>query len=99
MCMRWGDDPAIRGGLESAWNLIVYANALAAKFRGSEVKNTSNPLRNGIINGEPVPDETFGWILRRLENAWALPCSAVDTGRSANGFPGAMKVVYLTRRH
>lgn len=64
--MMFGDDPDVSGGREAAdeasLNLIVYANALAAKYRGSDVKNVSSQLLNGIINGEPVSDETFGWI-------------------------------------
>ncbi|MEM9255828.1 MAG: cytochrome P450 [Pseudomonadota bacterium] len=64
--MMFGDDPDVSGGREAAdeasFNLILYANALAAKYRGSDVKNVSSQLLNGIINGEPVSDETFGWI-------------------------------------
>ncbi len=64
--MMFGDDPDVCGGRQAAdeasLNLIVYANALAAKYRGSDVKNVSSQLLNGIINGKPVSDETFGWI-------------------------------------
>jgi len=64
--MMFGDDPDVSGGREAAdeasFNLILYANALAAKYRGSDVKNVSSQLLNGVINGEPVSDETFGWI-------------------------------------
>jgi len=64
--MMFGDDPDVSGGRQAAdeasLNLIVYANALAAKYRGSDVKNVSSQLLNGIINGKPVSDETFGWI-------------------------------------
>ena len=41
---------------------MLYASQLAAKYRDSDVKNVSSQLLNGIINGEPVSDETFSWI-------------------------------------
>jgi cholest-4-en-3-one 26-monooxygenase len=64
--MMFGDDPDVSGGREAAdaatFELMIYANQLAAQYRDSDVKNVSSQLVNGIINGEPVSDETFGWI-------------------------------------
>lgn len=64
--MMFADDPDVSGGEDAAnaasFELLIYANELAAKHRGSDVKNVSSQLLNGVINGEPVSDETFGWI-------------------------------------
>ncbi len=64
--MMFSDDPEIPNGQELAdtasFELILYGNALAAKWRNSDVKNVSSQLLNGVINGEPVSDETFSWI-------------------------------------
>jgi cytochrome P450 len=64
--MLFGDDPDVSGGREAAdtasLELMLYAHELAGKYRNSDVKNVSSQLLNGVINGEPVSDETFAWI-------------------------------------
>ncbi|WP_415356077.1 cytochrome P450 [Halioglobus sp. Uisw_031] len=64
--MMFGDDPDVSGGREAAdtasLELMLYAHQLAGRYRNSDVKNVSSQLLNGVINGEPVSDDTFGWI-------------------------------------
>ena len=71
--MMFADDPDTSGGqdaaLQAATDLMVYAFDLAQKWRGSEVKNVSSQLLNGVINGEAVSDETFAWIVLMILSA------------------------------
>jgi cytochrome P450 len=71
--MMFADDPDTSGGEEAAEQaaaeLMVYAFELAQKWRGSEEKNVSSQLLAGIINGEPVSDETFAWIVLMILSA------------------------------
>ena len=71
--MMFADDPDVAGGQEvaqqAAADLMVYAYELAQKWRGSETNNVSSQLLNGVINGEPVSDETFAWIVLMLLSA------------------------------
>ncbi len=71
--MMFADDPDNAGGHEAAEQaaaeLMVYAFELAAKWRGSETKNVSSQLLNGEINGEPISDETFAWIVLMILSA------------------------------
>ena len=71
--MMFADDPDTSGGQDAAQQasveLMVYAFELAKKWRGSDVKNVSSQLLNGVINGEPVSDETFAWIVLMILSA------------------------------
>ncbi|MEH6584636.1 MAG: cytochrome P450, partial [Halioglobus sp.] len=71
--MMFADDPDASGGQEeaeqAAAELMVYAFELAQKWRGSDVKNVSSQLLNGKINGEPLSDETFAWIVLMILSA------------------------------
>ncbi|MEM8496553.1 MAG: cytochrome P450 [Pseudomonadota bacterium] len=71
--MMFSDDPDVSGGKEAAEqaaaDLMVYAFELANKWRGSETKNVSSQLLNGVINGQPVSDETFAWIVLMILSA------------------------------
>jgi cytochrome P450 len=71
--MMFADDPDASGGREeaeqAAAELMVYAFELAQKWRGSETRNVSSQLLNGVINGEPVSDETFAWIVLMILSA------------------------------
>jgi cholest-4-en-3-one 26-monooxygenase len=71
--MMFADDPDVSGGeaeaQQAAAELMVYAFELAQKWRGSDVKNVSSQLLNGEINGEPVSDETFAWIVLMILSA------------------------------
>ena len=71
--MMFADDPDASGGEEAAQQasveLMVYAFELAQKWRGSETRNVSSQLLNGTINGEPVSDETFAWIVLMILSA------------------------------
>ena len=71
--MMFADDPDISGGQEAAEQaaaeLMVYAFELAQKWRGSDTRNVSSQLLNGVINGEPVSDETFAWIVLMILSA------------------------------
>jgi cholest-4-en-3-one 26-monooxygenase len=71
--MMFGDDPDVSGGREAAdtasLELMLYAHQLAGIYRNSDVKNVSSQLLNGVINGEPVSDETFGWIFLTITHA------------------------------
>ena len=68
--MMFADDPDTSGGEEEAQqaaaDLMVYAFELAQKWRGSGEKNVSSQLLNGEIDGEPISDETFAWIVLML---------------------------------
>ncbi len=71
--MMFSEDPDASGGEEAAEQaaaeLMVYAYELAQKWRGSEEKNVSSQLLAGVINGEPVSDETFAWIVLMILSA------------------------------
>ncbi len=71
--MMFADDPDSSGGEEAAQQasveLMVYAYELAQKWRGSEEKNISSQLLAGVINGEPVSDETFAWLVLMILSA------------------------------
>ncbi len=71
--MMFADDPDASGGEEAAQQasaeLMVYAFELAQKWRGSETRNVSSQLLNGTINGEPVSDETFAWLVLMILSA------------------------------
>lgn len=71
--MMFADDPDASGGeeeaLQASTELMVYAYELAQKWRGSEEKNVSSQLLNGEINGEPISDETFAWIVLMILSA------------------------------
>lgn len=71
--MMFADDPEVSGGQpaaeQAAAELMVYAFELAQKWRGSETRNVSSQLLNGVINGEPVSDETFAWIVLMILSA------------------------------
>jgi len=71
--MMFADDPDNAGGQaaaeQAAAELMVYAFELAQKWRGSETKNVSSQLLNGEINGEPISDETFAWIVLMILSA------------------------------
>ncbi len=68
--MMFSDDPDVENGDELAdaasFELLIYGNQLATKWRNSTERNVSSQLLNGVINGEPVSDETFGWIFLML---------------------------------
>ena len=71
--MMFADDPDTSGGRETAEQaaaeLMVYAFELAQKWRGSGAKNVSAQLLDGEINGEPISDETFAWIVLMILSA------------------------------
>ncbi len=71
--MMFADDPDSSGGQEEAIQasseLMVYAYELAQKWRGSEEKNISSQLLAGVINGEPVSDESFAWLVLMILSA------------------------------
>jgi cytochrome P450 len=53
----------------AAAEMMFYAFDLAKKWRGSEEKNVSSQLLNGTIDGEPISDETFAWIVLMIISA------------------------------
>ncbi len=71
--MMFADDPDSSDGeeasLQASMELMVYAFELAQKWRGSEEKNISSQLLAGVINGEPVSDETFAWLVLMILSA------------------------------
>ncbi len=71
--MMFADDPDSSGGeeeaLQASAELMVYAYELAQKWRGSDEKNISSQLLAGVINGEPVSDETFAWVVLMILTA------------------------------
>lgn len=71
--MMFGDDPDMSDGREqsehAAMELMVYAFELAQKWRGSPENNVSSQLLNGTIDGEPISDETFAWIVLMIIGA------------------------------
>ncbi|TXS96120.1 cytochrome P450 [Parahaliea maris] len=71
--MMFADDPDSQvsedAGMQAAANIMMYAHELAAKWRGSNERNVSSQLLNGEINGEPVSDETFAWIVLMILSA------------------------------
>ncbi len=71
--MMFADDPDSSGGeeasLQASAELMVYAFELAQKWRGSDEKNVSSQLLAGRINGEPISDETFAWIVLMILTA------------------------------
>ena len=69
----------------AAAEMMFYAFELAKKWRGSDENNVSSQLLNGKIDGEPISDETFGWIVLML-------ISAGNEGRVAKSFPNKAEV-------
>ncbi len=71
--MMFADDPDSSDGeeaaLQASTEMMVYAFELAQKWRGSEARNISSQLLAGVINGEPVSDETFAWIVLMILSA------------------------------
>ena len=70
--MMFADDPESGGeeaAQQAAADLMVYAFELAQKWRGSPERNVSAQLLEGVINGEPVSDETFAWIVLMILSA------------------------------
>ena len=53
----------------AAAEMMFYAFELAKKWRGSDEKNVSSQLLNGTIDGEPISDETFAWIVLMIISA------------------------------
>ncbi|MEM1113601.1 MAG: cytochrome P450 [Pseudomonadota bacterium] len=71
--MFFSEDSDVSDGQEAAEQaaaeLMVYAFELAQKWRGSSERNVSSQLLAGVINGEPVSDETFAWIVLMILSA------------------------------
>ena len=53
----------------AAAEMMFYAFELAKKWRGSDENNVKAVNCNGEIDGEPISDETFAWIVLMLISA------------------------------